>query len=101
MSEIDVEDLHPQAGIQFIALDVIGEMQRRGFITGNIPKSLLNNKEKAILRELKKPSVSGRHVYTDVQIEGAVIYALQALLDQGYRFTVDLDKGLRGIKEGA
>jgi hypothetical protein len=101
MSRYDIaaDDLHPEAGVQYYALALIEEMNRKGWIEGRIPRTLLSTPERQLLERIKRDK-SGLHAYTDTEIEGAVVWAVGALHEQGYKFNIDIARNLGKIANG-
>ena len=95
--DIHVDDIHPDAQIQFIALDLVQEMKRRGLLVGNLPNSLMSSKERAIVRNIKR-KMGSTIFFSDESIEGAILYCLQSMMDMGYVFRIDVDSALKDIK---
>lgn len=94
MTDIAAEDLHPEAGVQYIALDLLERARNKGLIVGSFPPRCLTNKEGELVRRLLRDK-SGLHQYTDLQIAGAIRWAIMSLTADGWQFECDINKMMR------
>jgi len=89
--DIAAEDLSPDAGVQYAALYMLERANEKGLVQGHIPRRLLTNGERELSLRLFRDT-SGLHAYSDIQLEGALRYAILHLVDQGYQFECSVDK---------
>lgn len=89
--DITAEDLDPQAGVQYVACDLLEKANAAGYIYGRFPRKLLDYKERELLRRLLRDK-SGTHKYSDVEVEGAIRWAIASLVSQGWNFECDISK---------
>lgn len=92
--DIAAEDLDPQAGVQYIALDLLERARKVGFIVGSFPQRCLTDKEHDLVRRLLRDK-SGLHKYTDLEIAGAIRWAIMSLTADGWQFECDVNAMMR------
>ena len=95
---VAAEDLDQLAAVQYVALFIVEEFNRRGFIDGHIPKTLMDDSDRGTLRDVLRCISRGIFSWSDTEIESAVMYVLVTLRDRGYDFSVDVEKSLQQIK---
>lgn len=91
---IDEKDLSPDAGMQYVAVDLIQKAHDKGLIQGMIPRNLLDKEERKILRDVLR-NESGLHSYTDLQIEATIVFILKTYQEWGFVFAYNIDELMR------
>ena len=93
--QVAAEDLHPDAAIQYLALYLIEDLNRKGQIDGHLPKHLLDPVERKVVNDLIR---AGLARWTDIELEGAVVAAVFQLREAGYDIKVSTRKAMKVLK---